>query len=101
MSYVSSFSLCIQHEGQSPFWYLSCATVDQNFNYDYLFDVATATQTEKNLRAAVRDALRIQERFVPEPLFAKTGRGHLKSEGISTLQKIKSSLARKSAAKGR
>jgi hypothetical protein len=63
--------------------------------------MATATQVEKNLRAAMRDALRIQDRFVPEPLFAKTGRGHLKSEGVSTLQKIKSSLARKSAAKGR
>jgi hypothetical protein len=63
--------------------------------------MATATQAEKNLRAAMRDALRIQDRFVPEPLFAKTGRGHLKSEGVSTLQKIKSSLARKSAAKGR
>ena len=63
--------------------------------------MATATQVEKNLRAAMRDALRIQDRFVPEPLFAKTGRGHLKSEGVSTLQKIKSSLAHKSAAKGR
>ena len=63
--------------------------------------MATAARIEKNLRAAMRDALRIQDRFVPEPLFAKTGRGHLKSEGVSTLQKIKSSLARKSAVKGR
>ena len=60
--------------------------------------MAAATQVEKNLRAALRDALRIRDRFVPEPLFAKTGRGHLKSGGVSTLQKIKSSLARKSAA---
>lgn len=63
--------------------------------------MAAATQVEKNLRAAMRDALRIQDRFKPEPLFAKTGRGHLKSEGVSTLQKIKSSLRRKSAAKVR
>ena len=63
--------------------------------------MAAATQAEKNLRAAMRDALRIQERFVPEPLFAKTGRGYLKSEGVSTLQKIKSSLRRKAAAKAR
>jgi hypothetical protein len=63
--------------------------------------MAAATQVEKNLRAAMRDALRIQDRFVPEPLFAKTGRGYLKSEGVSTLQKIKSSLRRKAAAKGR
>jgi hypothetical protein len=63
--------------------------------------MAAATQVEKNLRAAMRDALRIQDRFVPEPLFARTGRGYLKSEGVSTLQKIKSSLRRKPAAKAR
>jgi hypothetical protein len=63
--------------------------------------MAAMTQVEKNLRAAMKDALRIQDRFVPEPLFAKTGRGHLKSEGITTLQKIKSNLSRKSATKGR
>ena len=60
-----------------------------------------ATQVEKNLRAAMRDALRIQNRFVAEPLFAKTGRGHLKSEGVSTLQKIKSNPRRKSPANGK
>jgi hypothetical protein len=49
----------------------------------------------------MRDALRIQDRFVPEPLFAKTGRGHLKSEGVATLQKIKTNLRHKSAAKGK
>jgi len=58
-----------------------------------------ATQAEKNLQAAMRDALRIQDRFVPEPLFARTGRGYFKSEGVSTLQKIKSNLRRKSQAK--
>jgi hypothetical protein len=63
--------------------------------------MAAATQVEKNFRAAMRDALRIQDRFVPEPLFAKTGRGYLKSEGVSTLQKIKSNLRRKSPAKAK
>lgn len=58
--------------------------------------MATATTAQKNLEAAMRDALRIQDRFVPEPLFAKTGRGYLKSEGVATLQKIKSNLHRKS-----
>jgi hypothetical protein len=58
-----------------------------------------ATQVEKNFRAAMRDALRIQDRFVPEPLFARTGRGFLKSEGVATLQKIKSNLRRKSSSK--
>lgn len=63
--------------------------------------MAAATQVEKNLRAAMRDALRIQDRFVAEPLFAKTGRGYLKSQGVSTLQKIKSSLRRKSSVRAR
>lgn len=42
----------------------------------------------------MREALRIQDRFVAEPLFAKTGRGYFKSEGVSTLQRIKSNLRR-------
>jgi hypothetical protein len=58
-----------------------------------------ASQVQKNLQAAMREALRIQDRFVPEPLFAKTGRGYLKTEGVVTLQKIKTNLRRKTAAK--
>ncbi len=45
----------------------------------------------------MREALRIQDRFVAEPLFAKTGKGYLKSEGVSTLQRIKSSTRRQAA----
>ena len=63
--------------------------------------MAAATQVKKNLRAAMREALRIQDRFVAEPLFAKTGQGYLKSEGVATLQKIKSNLRRKSSSKGK
>jgi len=48
----------------------------------------------------MKEALRIQDRFVAEPLFAKTGRGYLKSEGVSTLQKIKANLRRKASPKG-
>jgi hypothetical protein len=59
--------------------------------------MAAASQVQKNLQAALREALRIQDRFVTEPLFARTGRGHLKSEGVSTLSKIKSNLRRKAA----
>ena len=58
--------------------------------------MAAGTQVRKNLRAAMREALRIQGRFVAEPLFAKTGRGYLKSEGVSTISKIKANLRRKS-----
>ena len=49
----------------------------------------------------MREALRIQDRFVAEPLFAKTGRGYLKSEGVSTLNRIKANLRRKAAAKSK
>jgi hypothetical protein len=59
--------------------------------------MAAATQVQKNLQSAMREALHIQDRFVAEPLFAKTGRGYLKSEGVTTLQKIKSKLRRRSA----
>ncbi len=59
--------------------------------------MATATQVQKNLQAAMREALRIQDRFVAEPLFARTGRGHLKSEGVSTISRIKANLRRKAA----
>ncbi len=46
----------------------------------------------------MKDALRIQHRFVAEPVFAKTGRGYLKSEGVKTLQKIKANLKNRRAA---
>ena len=35
------------------------------------------------------DALAIQHRFVAEPVYAKTGKGYLKSEGVEELQRIK------------
>jgi hypothetical protein len=62
--------------------------------------MAAPTQVERNFRAALREALRIQDRFLPEPLFAKTGQGRLKSEGVQTLQRIKANLRRKSSANG-
>jgi len=59
-----------------------------------------SVKVQRNLRAAMKEALRIQERFVAEPVFAKTGRGHLKSEGVSTLQKIKANLRQKGSQRG-
>jgi hypothetical protein len=35
------------------------------------------------------DSLAIQDRFSAEPVFAKTGKGSLKSEGVKALQQIK------------
>jgi hypothetical protein len=61
--------------------------------------MAAPTQVEKNLRAALKEALRIQDRFVAQPMFAKTGRGYLKSEGVSTIQKIKSNQRKRAVRK--
>jgi len=35
------------------------------------------------------DALAIQHRFAAEPVYAKTGKGFLKSEGVEELQRLK------------
>jgi hypothetical protein len=35
------------------------------------------------------DALAIQDRFAAEPVFAKTGKGFLKSAGVAELQRLK------------
>jgi hypothetical protein len=56
--------------------------------------MADLDQVQKNLRAAMKEALRIQDRFVAEPVFAKTGQGYLKSKGVRTIRKIKASLRR-------
>jgi hypothetical protein len=52
----------------------------------------------KFLKAAIRNGLRMQERFAAEPVLATTGKGHLKSEGVGTLRRIKENL-KKSATK--
>jgi hypothetical protein len=51
----------------------------------------------KRLKRIMKDALRIQDRFAAEPVLARTGKGYLRSEGVTTLQRIKAGL-RKSAA---
>lgn len=46
----------------------------------------------KLLQSVVRDGLKIQHRFSAAPVYAVTGKGHLQSEGVGTLQKIKRNL---------
>ena len=36
------------------------------------------------------DSLSIQDRFSAEPVFARTGKGFLKSEGVQVLEQIRS-----------
>jgi hypothetical protein len=54
--------------------------------------MAGTDQVRKNLRAALKDALRIQSCFIAEPIFSRTGRGYWKSNGVETLQKIQANL---------
>jgi hypothetical protein len=48
------------------------------------------TETQhKRLKRIMKDALRIQGRFAAEPVLGRTEKGYLKSEGVTTLQRIK------------
>jgi hypothetical protein len=40
-------------------------------------------------QAILREGLAIQDRFSAEPVYAKTGKGYLKSVGVSEIQKAK------------
>ena len=40
------------------------------------------------------EGLAIQDRFAAEPIYAKTGKGFLKSAGVEELQKIKAAKKR-------
>jgi hypothetical protein len=40
-------------------------------------------------RELMAEGLAIQDRFVAEPIYAKTGKGFLKSAGVEELQQIK------------
>ena len=54
------------------------------------------TQVQRKLlQSVVRDGLKIQHRFSAAPVYSATGKGHLQSEGVGTLQKIKRSLKRR------
>jgi hypothetical protein len=45
----------------------------------------------------VRDGLQIQSRFSAAPVYAVTGQGSLKNEGVTTLQQIKRNLKERGA----
>lgn len=41
------------------------------------------------------EGLAMQDRFAAEPVYARTGKGHLKSAGVEELKKIKASATKK------
>ena len=62
----------------------------------YLTDMTVAEN--KFLKEAVKQGLRMQHRFLAEPILSRTGKGYLKSEGVLTLQRIKASLKKSKSA---
>lgn len=49
---------------------------------------------EQMLQSLLEDAISIQDRFVPEPHFARTGTGYLRSAGVAELQEAKKKAGR-------
>jgi len=45
--------------------------------------------SDPRFRRVLEDALAIQDRFSAEPVYAKTGKGSLKSEGVAELRRLK------------
>ena len=50
-------------------------------------------------KAVLREGLLIQDRFSAEPVYAKTGKGNLKSAGVDELKKIKAAAAKNKKSK--
>ena len=46
-------------------------------------------------RELMEEGLAMQDRFSAEPVYARTGKGHLKSVGVADLQKAKAQSKRK------
>jgi hypothetical protein len=75
-----------------------CALVstDPDFQFaivGFIGYLANMTMAEnKFLKEAIKQGLRMQHRFLAEPVLARTGKGYMKSEGVATLQRIKASL---------
>lgn len=51
------------------------------------------------LKETMDEILKIQPAFSPEPVFGPTGKGQMKSEGVSELQKIKETERKTSSKK--
>ena len=42
----------------------------------------------------MQDALKMQDRYSAEPVYARTGKGYLESEGVAPLQRVKDAAKR-------
>ena len=66
---------------------------------EFIGYLAHMTMAEnKFLKEAIKQGLRMQHRFLAEPVLARTGKGYMKSEGVATLQRIKASMKKSKSA---
>ncbi len=56
---------------------------------DQEIDIDPKFLNDPLFQRVMKDALAIQDRFSAEPVYAKTGKGYLKSVGVAELQRIK------------
>ena len=54
-------------------------------------------EKSKLLKALLKDGIKIQHRFDPEPKLKLTGIGTMRSEGTAVLEKIKKNVAKRAA----
>jgi hypothetical protein len=54
-------------------------------------EIAPKLLADPVFQRVLADALAIQDRFAAEPVYAKTGQGFLKSEGVQPLQQLRES----------
>lgn len=52
-------------------------------------DSKNSIQDDPLFLEVMAEALAIQDRFAAEPIYAKTGKGYLKSTGVGELQSLK------------
>lgn len=57
--------------------------------------VDTKLLTNPLFQELMAEGLAMQDRFAAEPVYAKTGKGHLKSAGVDELKKIKQAAEQK------
>lgn len=54
--------------------------------------VTNAFENNPLFLEVMAEALAIQDRFAAQPIYAKTGKGYLKSVGVSEIQKAKEQM---------
>jgi hypothetical protein len=61
------------------------------FDFNFLMkpDLAEKYANDPLFLEVMAEALSIQDRFAAEPVYAKTGKGYLKSAGVEELKRIK------------